>query len=194
MHAVVEVEAVDIDDQPGEVAPRDRRPSCAGTWVSAGLSAAILVWLAVRSEKQAKVQEATRQAREEDEAMRRERAVANQVACDAYPTGGHSEGGVVISATGIVLTVNDHTGVVVNKLTCDVPFGGIGSVDLADAVTPDDGPVKREFPAREPIEFTRGGREVRESVVFAFSLNGVPWSRCPAATEAIRKELTVASG
>jgi hypothetical protein len=126
--------------------------------------------------------------------MRRERAVANQVACDAYPTGGHSEGGVVISATGIVLTVNDHTGVVVNKLTCDVPFGGIGSVDLADAVTPDDGPVKREFPACEPIEFTRGGREVRESVVFAFSLNGVPWSRCPAATEAIRKELTVASG
>jgi len=46
----------------------------AGTWVSAGLSAAILVWLAVRSEKQAKELEDARQAREEEEAQRREKA------------------------------------------------------------------------------------------------------------------------
>ena len=127
----------------------------AGTWVSAGLSAAILVWLAVRaekhakeleaarqardeelavrSEKLAKELEATRQARDEDETRRREKAEADGVVCETYPTDSHSEDGMIVT-TVVVVVVKNHTAGVLRKLTCHVPFGGIGSVKLADAV------------------------------------------------------------
>jgi hypothetical protein len=74
----------------------------AGTWVSAGLSAAILVWLAYRSEKQAKELEATRQARDEDETQRREKAEANRVICDAAPTDEHLEDGPLVASAVVI--------------------------------------------------------------------------------------------
>jgi hypothetical protein len=92
----------------------------------------------------------------------------------------------------VVVVVENHTDGVLRKLTCHVPFGGIGSLKLADAVTPGEGPITRQLNASEPIKLSADGHELRERVVFTFSLNGVTWSRRPAGTEAVREELTAA--
>jgi hypothetical protein len=73
-----------------------------------------------------------------------------------------------------------------------VPFGGIGSVNLADAFSPLDPPIMRTLRASEPIRLSADGHEVRERVDFTFFLNGAWWSRRPADTEAVREELTAA--
>jgi hypothetical protein len=160
----------------------------AGTWVSAGLSAAILVWLAVRSEKQAKELEATRQARDDEETRRREKVEASQVSCRAWSTDSNKEDGALF-ARAIVVTVNNHSEHVVEKLTCQVNLdGGIGPVDLTQTLAPDEGERQWTLPASKPIKHSLDDHEVHEGVVFEFVLNGVPWSRRQADPEAVRKE------
>jgi hypothetical protein len=94
------------------------------------------VWLAVRSEKQAKELEATRQARDDEETRRREKVEASQVSCRAWSTDSNKEDGALF-ARAIVVTVNNHSEHVVEKLTCQVNLdGGIGPVDLTQTLAP----------------------------------------------------------
>jgi hypothetical protein len=166
----------------------------AGTWVSAGLSAAILVWLASRSEKQAKKLEATRQVRDDEKARQREKVEASQVICKAWSTASHQENGALFASQIVVAVTNLSEGVVTN-LTCQVHLdGGIGPVELGGG-----GPLAQGKedqwdlpPLSEPIMHNKDDREVHEGVVFRFLLNDAWWSRRPADTEAIREELTAA--
>jgi hypothetical protein len=165
----------------------------AGTWVSAGLSAAILVWLAVRSEKQAKELEASRQARDDEEARQCEKVEASQVICKAWSTDSHEEDGELF-AGAIVVAVNNHREGLVTNLKCQVHLdGGIGLAPLTDALTPGEGESQWTLPASEPIRHSKDDHEVHEGVVFRFLLNDAWWSRRPADTEAIREELTAAT-
>jgi len=164
----------------------------AGTWVSAGLSAAILVWLAVRSEEQAKEQEAARQARDDEEISWRKKVEASQVICRAWSTDSYEEDGALF-AGAIVVTVNNHSEHVVEKLKCQVHLdGGIGPVDLTQTLAPGEGERQWTLTASKPIRHSRDDHEVHEGVVFEFVLNGVPWSRRPADLEAVRKQRRMA--
>jgi hypothetical protein len=166
----------------------------AGTWVSAGLSAAILVWLASRSEKQAKELEATRQARDDEESYRRKTVEASQVICKAWSTDSHEKDGALFARLIVAAVTNLSEGVVTN-LTCQVHLdGGIGPVELGGgaAIAQGKGGQWDLPPLSEPIRHNEDDREVHEGVVFEFSLNGVRWSRRQADAEAVRKQRRMA--
>jgi hypothetical protein len=185
-----------------------------GVWVSAGLSAAILVWLAVRSEKQAseleterrareeelasrsekqaKELDAARQARHDEESRRREMVEASQVICRAWSTDSYEEDGTLFARAIVVAVTNLSEGVVTN-LTCQVYLdGGIGPVDLGGGgvIAPGKG-GEWPLPASKPIRHRKDDRDVHEGVVFEFSLNGVRWSRRQADAEARRVETSL---
>jgi hypothetical protein len=186
----------------------------AGTWVSAGLSATILVWLASRSqkqareletarqaredelasrsEKQAKDLEATRQAREDEELSRRKTVEASQVICEAWSTDSYEEDGALFTRL-IVVALNNHSEGVVTNLTCQVNLdGGIGPIELVGDIAAGK---ERQWdlpPLSEPIRHNKDDREVHAGVVFEFSLNGERWSRRQADAEAVRKQRALA--
>jgi hypothetical protein len=138
-----------------------------------------------REEDEAQRREQARQAREEDEAQRREQAEAGNVMCDAWTTDSHLDDGTLV-AGAIAVTLTNRTESVLSDVRCVVPFGGIGSVPLRNALAPGEqiGPVP--LTGTEPIRLTGDVHEVRGSVSFTFLLNGQWWERCPANLQAIR--------
>ena len=182
----------------------------AGTWFSAALSAAILVVLAIRSERvthrleaarqaserelEAKGQagerelEAMRQARDDEEARQREQVEADKVECNAWPTSSYEEDGMR-ATRNVVVTVINRSGGVLSELKCETPFEGIRLLDLRASLGPGDAIPQINLPEpSEPIRF-RAEDEMRKLVIFMFWLNGVWWSRCPAERQAKRKPM-----
>jgi hypothetical protein len=155
-----------------------------GTWFGAITSAAILAVLAIRSERFTRGLEASRQARDDEEAQRREQFEADRVICNAWPADQRNEDGTRV-AGAVVVTVINGAGSLLSDVWCVAP-GGIGSVHLSNALAPKGEIGPMTLPAKEPIRLSADDHEVRGSVSFTFLLNRQWWSRCPVDLQAVR--------
>jgi hypothetical protein len=141
-----------------------------GTWVSAVLSAAILVVLAIRPEKLARAQ-ADGQAEHEANLIECGAAAAK---ADVLDKDDHGNPEMVL-VREIVFFAQNNSNHIITGVSCHVPLHGIGSIGMPNAIP------RRQ--AAEQISVPKAFmtdpnlREINESAEFRFTLGGLRWSK-----------------
>jgi hypothetical protein len=168
-----------------------------GTWFGAGvtLTAVILATIAFFSEEFARRREHRRQQVADLEAweanMRQQVAdleakvgkedmlqrEANLVFCDAHPSTSHGTSAGKIIVDQLEVAVVNRSSHVITGLACHVPLGGIGWIDLREALGPEEPSARQIIQPPTALEVNADFGDLRGSAEFKFSLAGVSWSK-----------------
>jgi hypothetical protein len=152
----------------------------AGTWVVGLVGALALVVLAFWSDESERRRERERLQQETNRERERLQLEANNVFCDVRPAVSRAaDDPRMVLVDQVEVEVANYSSRVITDTVCRVPLGVFDwSLALLEPLRPGETPVRKTSAEMSPpVRVRKDNRDLRGSVEFTFSLDGVAWSK-----------------